>query len=536
MTCRNAGGDGATHSGHYSPVGPRKHAYGRVRPRAEPRRAARASASTPSTSTIAATSTADVAGGVIARIGKPGGGARRAASGCAAGAARRRDFALAVERCLLPRQGRDVEFCGAPRRRRRLRRSAALEAAPAGDLVVVLVASAALVRDASALRSRSRARRDGSDLQAAAAPAVHADTFDNLHVVISGEKRERVSPRFAREMYVDFPPLARPDATGDDEIEAPPQGGVGCAFVRGARSPSACPRRRPRRPDIAARARRERRARAVVRATDTLFSPALWFHRILHHPRVERADARSIALTFTRQLADARGGLPFAAGRRAAGATAGCRRARRRRARSEARASRTCANRGTWRRRAAAAARRPAMRTRGRGRWAAREPRAQAVVVEALAAVAGAERERALGVEVLARQARRARRGDGARPRLMRSGAVGARSRWAPNGCAAARAPAPNAATSALRPAPRTRLAARARCCRASRELEVSAGRQPVRRGCFSRVDGARRRSTEVVEQRRRLRPSRSRVAVRRLGGVARAATSTASSPASAPP
>ena len=52
---------------------------------------------------------------------------------------------------------------------------------------------------------------------------------------------------------------------------------------------------------------------AVVRATDTLFIPALWFHRILHHPRVERADARNIALTFTRQppMPEL---LPFAAG------------------------------------------------------------------------------------------------------------------------------------------------------------------------------------------------------------------------------
>ena len=52
---------------------------------------------------------------------------------------------------------------------------------------------------------------------------------------------------------------------------------------------------------------------AVVRSTDTLFIPALWFHRILHHPRVERADARNIALTFTRQppMPEL---LPFAAG------------------------------------------------------------------------------------------------------------------------------------------------------------------------------------------------------------------------------
>ena len=51
----------------------------------------------------------------------------------------------------------------------------------------------------------------------------------------------------------------------------------------------------------------------ATRSTDTLFIPALWFHRILHHPRVERADARNIALTFTRQppMPEL---LPFAAG------------------------------------------------------------------------------------------------------------------------------------------------------------------------------------------------------------------------------
>ena len=141
---------------------------------------------------------------------------------------------------------------------------------------------------------------------------MHADTFDNLHVVISGEKHFfLVSPRFAREMYVDFPPLARPDATGDEEIECPGQGSVGCdelgcfTYV-----PFDADRvdltRYPRVRDAAVR-------HAVVRATDTLFIPALWFHRILHHPLVERADARNIALTFTRQppMPEL---LPFAAG------------------------------------------------------------------------------------------------------------------------------------------------------------------------------------------------------------------------------
>lgn len=305
MTCRNASCVRDRHSGRYTPVGPRKHAYGAGPPGAP---SLGESISGQRVDAIdehnCATSTADVAAVIDAHRNRS---IPLVLRGCAAGLPAisrwrsngylRGKGATANFAALLGGgDGYDV---------------AALDASLAGDLVADQKQRRVL-RDFSALLLELTSAPEVWTSKGGKKPAVHADTFDNLHVVISGEKRFfLVSPRYAREMYVDYPPLARPDATGDDEIECPGQGSVGCdelgcfTYV-----PFDADRvdlgRYPRVRDAAVR-------HAVVRATDTLFIPALWFHRILHHPRVERADARNIALTFTRQppMPEL---LPFAAG------------------------------------------------------------------------------------------------------------------------------------------------------------------------------------------------------------------------------
>ena len=108
-----------------------------------------------------------------------------------------------------------------------------------GDGYDVAALDASLAGDLVADQKQRRALRDFSALllEITSAPEVWTPraarsrrctpTFDNLHVVISGKK---LLPRLAtvlEKMYVDYPPLARPDATGDDN-ECPGQGSVGC--------------------------------------------------------------------------------------------------------------------------------------------------------------------------------------------------------------------------------------------------------------------------------------------------------------------
>ena len=120
---------------------------------------------------------------------------------------------------------------------------------------------------------------------AAGADIVHFDVMDNALAQCTGRKRVVLwPPECDADLYVEGSSsrVANIDDWNDD------------AFPRYRRTVA-------------------HRREAILEEGDVLYIPALWFHRILHHPRVERADARNIALTFTRQppMPEL---LPFAAG------------------------------------------------------------------------------------------------------------------------------------------------------------------------------------------------------------------------------
>ena len=117
--------------------------------------------------------------------------------------------------------------------------------------------------------------------------AVHYDTFDNFHVVVSGHKEFRlVSPQHAATMYIDFPAS---DCPGDGNFGCD---NLGCfAFVPfDANDVDLI--RFPRVADAEVLS-------ATLAEGDVLMIPALWFHYVLHHPL--SGGGKCIALTFTRQ-------------------------------------------------------------------------------------------------------------------------------------------------------------------------------------------------------------------------------------------
>lgn len=126
--------------------------------------------------------------------------------------------------------------------------------------------------------------------------AAHYDTFDNLHVVVSGTKEFRlVAPEAAASMYVDFPLSSCPDhgVFGCDHL--------GCYAFVPFNADDVDLAVYPRVADVQVHT-------ATLHEGDTLLIPALWFHYIIHHPLA--GDGRCFALTFTQQKPWGRGGVP----------------------------------------------------------------------------------------------------------------------------------------------------------------------------------------------------------------------------------
>ena len=140
--------------------------------------------------------------------------------------------------------------------------------------------------------------------------AMHYDSFENLHVVVHGEKLFRLaSPTHGEKLYLDFVPH---EADEDAEVTCPASGSYGCDGLGcfGYVPFDASRVDLKRYPNVASVPVME----ALLKAGDVLLLPAFWLHYIVHLPR--DGGGRCIALTFTKQRDLGGRGLglrPFAA-------------------------------------------------------------------------------------------------------------------------------------------------------------------------------------------------------------------------------
>jgi len=129
---------------------------------------------------------------------------------------------------------------------------------------------------------------------------VDYDTFDNLHVVVSGTKTFRlVSPGDAALLYADFvlSECPGPGRYGCDDLGCFSYVPFNAAAIDTAMYP---------------RVAEAKVFEASLTAGDILLIPSFWFHYILHHPLTGNQRGRCVALTFAWQREAMKMVRPFA--------------------------------------------------------------------------------------------------------------------------------------------------------------------------------------------------------------------------------